>query len=88
MSQGHVEEEWCMCDDCMDKEQAVSNSALVPCYVALFKRTIQVGPEDWIVKTETKLCKPETTMNEIAEWACKLNKCDEEIPMLEISQAT
>ena len=29
MSQGHVEEEWCGCDECIENEKAVSNSPSV-----------------------------------------------------------
>ena len=33
MSQGHVEEEWCGCDECIENEKAVSKSPSVDGYV-------------------------------------------------------
>jgi hypothetical protein len=57
-------------------------------YVASFRYTHQVGPDDFDSELHTMICTPNTTLAEILDWRKRRTHFDDTELYVQISQAT
>ena len=56
-------------------------------FIAMFKRSVQISPDDFDVWHETKICDEHTTLGEIHEWMRGKRDYEKAKLHIEISQA-